>query len=369
MAETSKICLNMIVKNEAKIILNTLKSLAPYIDYYIIFDTGSLDETPEIIRGFFEQEKIPGELHFIDFINFEQARNTALQAAQASKIEFDYIFLCDADLELQVNDPEFKTKLSEEAYSIRQYTVDTSFANIRLVQKNLAARYIGATHEFLSVPCFISTTDYIYMKDHATGVSRENKSIRDIRLLTKEFEKEPTNTRFCFYLAMSYADLRLYKEAIYYFNKRIELGGWEEEAFYSYLRIALCHKDMMSSEDIIIKAFQTAYDFRPSRAEPLYELMLLYKNKGDIDLAIHYGEKAAKIPYPKEDVVFVWKTIYDYEILELLAECYYLTENYQNSSKCYQQLIDKPTLLESDRERIQAKKISLATKIKVTQEA
>ena len=48
-----KVCLNMIVKNESKIITRLLESVAPYIDSYCICDTGSVDHTEELIKDFF----------------------------------------------------------------------------------------------------------------------------------------------------------------------------------------------------------------------------------------------------------------------------------------------------------------------------
>ena len=48
------ICLNMIVKDESSIILNTLNNLVEHIklDYWVICDTGSTDNTAEIIKSF-----------------------------------------------------------------------------------------------------------------------------------------------------------------------------------------------------------------------------------------------------------------------------------------------------------------------------
>ena len=54
-----KICLNMIVKNESHIIEETLRCMVKYIDYWVISDTGSTDNTIEVITKFFEKEKIP----------------------------------------------------------------------------------------------------------------------------------------------------------------------------------------------------------------------------------------------------------------------------------------------------------------------
>ena len=49
--KTPKLCLNMIVKNESKVIRRLLESALPIIDSYCICDTGSTDDTKEIIRG------------------------------------------------------------------------------------------------------------------------------------------------------------------------------------------------------------------------------------------------------------------------------------------------------------------------------
>ena len=47
------LCLNMIVKNEAHVIENVLECVSKYIDYYIISDTGSVDETKQVIKKYF----------------------------------------------------------------------------------------------------------------------------------------------------------------------------------------------------------------------------------------------------------------------------------------------------------------------------
>ena len=59
------LCLNMIVKNEGHIIKDTLTKLlnkVPLIDYWVISDTGSTDETKKIISDFFKERNINGEL-------------------------------------------------------------------------------------------------------------------------------------------------------------------------------------------------------------------------------------------------------------------------------------------------------------------
>ena len=55
------ICLVMIVRNEAAIIRRCLESVRPHIDRWVICDTGSTDNTPDIVQEILSG--IPGTLH------------------------------------------------------------------------------------------------------------------------------------------------------------------------------------------------------------------------------------------------------------------------------------------------------------------
>ena len=117
-----RICMNMIEKNESAIIERCLASILGVIDCYFICDTGSSDNTVEIISTFFDRHGIPGEIVHTTFRDFSQARNEALIAAQNSAMEFDVILLTDADMELQVASPDRATDLAGPAHIIVQKT-------------------------------------------------------------------------------------------------------------------------------------------------------------------------------------------------------------------------------------------------------
>jgi glycosyltransferase involved in cell wall biosynthesis len=80
----------MIVKNEAHVIARCLRSVKPFIDYYSISDTGSTDDTMEIIRK--ELDGIPGVLTSDPWKDFSTNRNIALKGVRG-----DYVFSIDAD--------------------------------------------------------------------------------------------------------------------------------------------------------------------------------------------------------------------------------------------------------------------------------
>jgi glycosyltransferase involved in cell wall biosynthesis len=74
------ICLNMIVKEESHIIEETLKMLCSKITftYWVICDTGSNDNTCEIITKFFNLAGIPGELHKHEWKNLKNLLKQAV---------------------------------------------------------------------------------------------------------------------------------------------------------------------------------------------------------------------------------------------------------------------------------------------------
>lgn len=57
------ICLNMIVKNESHLIEETLENLCQHINfsYWVISDTGSTDNTVELIENFFAKKVSQGK--------------------------------------------------------------------------------------------------------------------------------------------------------------------------------------------------------------------------------------------------------------------------------------------------------------------
>ena len=110
-----KITLCMIVKNETHIIRECLESVAPYIDYWVISDTGSTDGTQELITKFFEEKGIPGELHQDEWKGFGHNRSLALRHCDGKA---DYAWMIDADDKIEGNF-KFPKEMTADAYVIR----------------------------------------------------------------------------------------------------------------------------------------------------------------------------------------------------------------------------------------------------------
>jgi tetratricopeptide (TPR) repeat protein len=294
---TPTLCLNMIVKNESKVIIRLLKSVLPIIDTYCICDTGSTDNTIELITYFFQQHNILGTIINEPFINFEHNRNIALQ--HAYKTQANYILLLDADMCLSIKNFKKEMLLNYDLFSLFQGSEDFYYKNVRIIKNNGLFKYVGVTHEYISYPNdkgiknTIIDKNILFINDYGDGGSKTNKFQRDIQLLLKGIENEPNNDRYHFYLANSYHDLGDYENAIKYYKRRIELGGWEQERWCSTYKIGKCYKELNNIEKAIYFWLQ-ASEICPERIENLYEIINYYRLNGFSKQALLFYNIAKK---------------------------------------------------------------------------
>lgn len=317
-----RLCLNMIVRNESQIILRALETVADVIDHWVICDTGSNDGTPELIQSWMDSRGIPGEMHHFEFENFGSARNRALDAARQSAGDFDYILLMDADMKLVVDRQDFAASLDAAAYQMLQRSGTLSYWNVRLVRRDVPSRYVGVTHEYLDVPADRERLDGVWFLDGADGANRPGKFERDIALLQQGLEAEPDNARYMFYLAQSFRDAGRYQEALRWYRRRAEMGGWEEEAWYASLQAARCLRSLGDMAGFRAAA-AAAFQMRPHRAEPLYDLALSLREAGQYEAAMGFCELATHIPWPAQDQLFVEDYVYRDGIRQEIAICGY----------------------------------------------
>ena len=312
----ARLCLNMIVRDEARTIERCLRAARPVIDHWVICDTGSRDDTPAIIRRFFEREGLPGELHHFRFETFEQARNRALEAARASPGAFDYLLLQDADMELRLGG-EGSGQLAAPAYLMQQRTPGLSYWSPRLLRRAAAARYRGVTHEYLEVEGCQRLAGAWFL-DHADGGTRDEKLPRDIALLEARLAAQPDDVRALYYLAQSYKDAGHLEQAAELFARRVAAGGWPEEVWHARLQEARCRL-ALGDEAGFLAAALAAYELRPTRAEPLYELARFHRERAQYRTALLYALPALALRPPQEDLLFLEDEVYDFRRHEEVA--------------------------------------------------
>ena len=328
------LCLNMIVKNESRIIERCLLSVKDIIDCISICDTGSTDNTVEIIEQFMQKHTIPGKVHRHIWHNFGHNRTLSAQAAQKTLKELGfsladtYLLLLDADMLLRVEADFNKESLSQDAYLLLQKAPDMTWYNVRLIRAALPWECLGVTHEYWTCrrspyPCHRLSS--LMIDDRNDGGCKADKFERDIRMLTQGLKDEPENARYMFYCAQSYKCLKKYAEAISWYKKRIEEGGWKEEVWYSKFMIGECY-EARGAWDRALHWYMEAYQFDPARAEPLHKIAMHYRLNGQNELAYLFAKQGQRIPYPCDQQLFISHPVYAYLFDEELSIAAYSTQ-------------------------------------------
>ena len=317
MSKSPTICLNMIVKNESLIVQRLLDSVLPIIDTYCICDTGSTDNTMDIIRTYFKDKGITGILLSEPFQNFSYNRNFSLQACKGLS---DYILFLDADMVLDIQQFDKSMLNLYDSFHVLQGNDSFHYNNIRIIKNNGLYKYLGVTHEYIDTPNENTTIcldkRILFIKDLGDGGAKHDKFSRDIRLLKNGILEEPENVRYHFYLANSYYHIEDYNEAILMYQKRIKLGGWKEEVWYSYYRIGLCYKSMNRFADAL-SYWLEGYDYYPERLEGIYEIIKHYRIIGKQKIGFKFYNLAKEILDKKLDrsqYLFLHADVYDYKI-------------------------------------------------------
>jgi len=282
------LCLNSIVKNESAVIIRMLESVVGIIDTYCICDTGSTDDTIEKITNFFNSRNIQGKIIQEPFVNFEHNRNIALGACLGMS---DFILFIDADMILEVKNFNKDMLEDNHIYSILQGTESFYYPNVRIIKNDGKSKYIGVTHEYVDCPPYQTMTIFnklqIFITDIGDGGSKSNKAERDIRLLKGDLEQNENNPRTLFYLANTYFDTNMLDESIPYYEKRIEVGGWEQEIWYSNYRLGEIYKRKNDNVKAV-EYWMKAYDVIPLRLENMFKIINLYRIEGNHKRAFAY---------------------------------------------------------------------------------
>ena len=290
--------LNMIVKNESHIIEETLTNACKYFNfsYWIICDTGSTDNTIDIIKNFFKKKNIKGEIHQHEWVDFGYNRTKALEAAYG---KCDYIFIHDAD-DLITGILNIPLNLDKDGYYTNMANGPTKYKRLNFVNNRLKWKYVGVLHEYIQFnEDRKSNVGYInspyQINSRRLGDRSKDppkiKYKKDALILVKAFEDDKLTditlkNRYAFYAGNSWMDSSNWDEAIEWYSKRIELGGWYQEIYISHLRLGYIYKEKKKDIDKSIYHFVQSTVVDPSRLEGLYSLFLISQKNNNEDIHI-----------------------------------------------------------------------------------
>lgn len=310
-----KIILISMIKNEAKIIERCIKSALPILDAICITDTGSTDDTVNIVNNIIKNLKIPGKLYLDQWKDFCYNRNNSFLNAitYCKELNWDldttYGLLLDADMQLVIGNFD-KNILNKNGHNIIQDNQYIEYYNTRFIKLSCNWKCVGVTHEYWDGgETEQIKKNLVYINDIGDGGCKSDKTERDIRLLEEGIKNEPKNMRYYFYLAQSYKDSGKFKKAIEFFKKRINMGGWFEEIWYSHYMISKCYLLLENPEKYEAWALK-AYKYRKQRAESIYMLTKYFREEGQHFKAYHYYLMGKDIPQLDNDILFIEKDVY-----------------------------------------------------------
>ena len=324
-----------------------LRSVRGLIDSWVICDTGSSDGTQELIRAALSDT--PGELHERGWVDFGHNRTELMECALGRA---DYLLLIDADMTVTF-DRAGLSMLEADSYMLR-HAEHPEYRVKRLVRGDRRWWYVGATHEYITCGDRdrVEVLDAIVIHHHADGGTRSDKFARDRRLLLGELERDPHNARAVFYLAQSLRDLGEMEESIEYYRRRAEMGGWEEEVYYSLYQVGVLSARAGKRDQAIAALFE-AWSWRPQRVEPLYDLAWMFRERGAHSAAHMVAQRGLGSPVPS-DVLFVHRWMYEWGLLFEYSIAAYWVGQPQAALQACDRLLATPALPEPYRKQVVA---------------
>jgi len=347
-----RVCLSMIIKNEAPVIERCLASVRPYVHAWAISDTGSTDGTQDIVRRVMSD--LPGELIERPWVDFSANRNEAL--ALAGK-HGDYALIIDADEVLEADKGFAYPKLDAPGYMLELVYGDTRYRRVAMPRLGLDWVWRGVLHEALN-SAHAAQAKFLpglRIRVHSDGarsqLTQREKFTRDAEVLRKALKDEPGNARYAFYLAQSLRDAGDLAESIAAYEARVAMGGWVEEVYFSKLQVAVLKERIGAAPGAIALAYLDAYDYRPTRAEAACEFARWNRLQRRFAVARDFARIAAKTPLP-EDVLFIDRPVYDWRARDELAVALYWCGERPESARVCRELLADARLPAEQRARV-----------------
>jgi len=312
----------------------------PFIDHWVILDTGSTDNTIKIIEE--TMSDIPGVLYEEPFINFRDSRNRLLELAGE-----DYAFnvMLDDTYVLEGNQlRDFLTVIREDdkadEIGITIEDVERRYISIRFTKPKRRLKYIYKIHEIIenvgllaaSIPYNVGRVKDITSEYMANRTNKRKDT--DIQLLLETHEEDPTDPRILYYIADSYLNKKEWVDSLKYFELRVKMDGYENEKQDALYYIAvLSHFYINKPWEECEPLYLAAHNFLGKSPESLYFMGKYYLENNNYEKAYFYLKKSFDIGIPDIQMSFR-KNIYFFHIPTDLIRLAYVKNDFITAEKC-----------------------------------
>lgn len=272
----TRICLAMIVKNEAQVIARAIESVRPLIDCFAIVDTGSTDDTKTVAH--WALEGLPGQYIEAPWEGYGPSRTRSIRLAE--EVGADYCLIVDADDIWRGTKPELDGADAYAVWCDRGNGSGRRWTSTRLLKLGVGMRYDGVVHEQPvrpdgKPPLPVNVIDALAVSSPPDGASWKDpkKYLEHARMIARAMVDEPASTRYAFYLAQSYRDHGDDARAALLYLARANMGpgDYSEEVYVSYLEAGRAFIRLGKLPDAKV-ALLKAHQAYPARREAMAEL-------------------------------------------------------------------------------------------------
>lgn len=316
-----KIGFHLIVKGNAHNIADCLNSCRGLADFIVVGvdSKQDSDETFNLIKGI--ENVYAYRDNWED--SFSVSRNRSLHTLLKLRPDLDYIGWMDGDdvwgtpAQGSISHEEVKRRLEEQkpdsVNNVYIYADDLASGNPNLSYMRLRLfahtpgqsfpNYVweGSAHESLmqrksTGGSSLWWNDWILIHNREKDIDFSVKTSRNIEMLEKDLQNNPTNTRTMFYLGREYKDFGQYEKSIVALTKYVYKSHFDLEKYQALLDIGhmyLWREDFDSAEETAKKAIEVS----PRVAFAYTLLGEVYMKKDRPDLAKLEFAKSVYAPH------------------------------------------------------------------------
>ena len=386
------ICLSMIVKNESNIIIKTLEELRKHflITFFVICDTGSDDNTIELIKNYYLINKLNGEIHKHKWVNFGHNRNLALDISR-TKAEYSLFFDADDSIIGEFKIPNILN------YDLYYFKINNNHSRPLLIKNRNDIKWYGILHECISVTdkntniTQENVDGNYYINSGHFGHRSQNKYkyIEDGNLLENEIIKINENggeenmnedekclyTRYLYYCAQSYNDASKFNDLLYlnkalkYYNLVIEnKNSWNEEKYISCIELCYYYAKEKNYDKYLYYILLSEKYNKNERIELICELFKYCINFENYSLAKQFYDKYKNYNennYTLNKYLFIKLEYYNGLFEYLYSLCAKHNDDYTEGLRCCEYLQSNKLFIKENKRNIEffKKKLSV-TEIK-----
>lgn len=370
-------CLVMVVRDEEPVITRCFDSIVNLFDSYVICDTGSLDNTIEVMQKYMDSHSKRGHIIQKEWKNFGYNKSYLLYQAYKNNLSQNakYLMWLDADEVLLNSKTNEYLTLEDKSNLLATMDANPNVGIFQIITHNGTDRYprwnFARNNQLYE--WFLGAQECLEARNPATGTMylyniydlarKEGNSSRDPSRVYKEIgwllddlastdlrakfdwlsEEERTpdpekkagyDCRITFYLGQTYECVGDYPNAIEYYKKRLDMGGYNQERYISMLKLCRIYKTLATVdpknpiEELLNEAkkiiARANIEF-PWRLEAFYEHMLLYDMTGSQDYKKAFAIAKISPIYsdPNPTDLFIESDVYEWKMLHNAAAIAY----------------------------------------------